>query len=64
LDQVSPEYSLVFGDLFSKVSFNLLVKFPTSENVLKAGIDRLADTTENVKKVNLQKSQYSYEKRK
>lgn len=34
LDQVFPEYRRVFGDLFSKVSLNLLNEFPTSEKVL------------------------------
>ncbi|PGS51929.1 IS110 family transposase [Bacillus sp. AFS041924] len=35
LDQVFPEYRRVFGDLFSKVSLNLLNVYPTSEKVLK-----------------------------
>ncbi len=35
LDQIFPEYRRVFGDLFSKVSLNLLYEYPTSEKVLK-----------------------------
>ncbi len=41
LDQVFPEYRGVFGDLYSKVSLNTLLAFPTSEAVLKAGENRL-----------------------
>ena len=36
LDQVFPEYSGVFGDLYSDVSLLTLQAFPTSEDVLKA----------------------------
>ena len=35
LDQVFPEYKGVFGDLYSKVSLNTLLEFPTSESVLR-----------------------------
>jgi transposase len=34
LDQVFPEYRGVFGDLYSKVSLNILLEFPTAESVL------------------------------
>lgn len=37
LDQVFPEYKGVFGDLYSAVSLKVLLKFPTSEAVLKTG---------------------------
>jgi hypothetical protein len=43
LDQVFPEYRRVFGDLFSKVSLNLLNKFPTSEKVLEISEQDLAE---------------------
>ena len=33
LDQIFPEYVGVFGDLYSKVSLQTLLKFPTSETV-------------------------------
>ena len=36
LDQVFPEYSGVFGDLYSDVSLLTLQAFPTSEEVLEA----------------------------
>ena len=36
LDQVFPEYSNVFGDLYSDVSLKILQAFPTSEDILKA----------------------------
>jgi hypothetical protein len=35
LDLVFPEYHGVFGDLFSQVSLNTLLAFPTPEAVLK-----------------------------
>ncbi len=37
LDQVFPEYRGVFGDLFSRVSLQVLKEFPTSEDVLRIG---------------------------
>ncbi|GGI12983.1 IS110 family transposase [Gottfriedia solisilvae] len=43
LDQIFPEYRHVFGDLFSKVSLNLLNEFPTSETVLEVSEVTLAD---------------------
>jgi transposase len=43
LDQVFPEYYGVFGDLYSNVSLLLLSEFPTSEDVLKAGKNKLTD---------------------
>jgi len=43
LDQVFPEYRRVFGDLFSKVSLNLLNNFPTSEKVLEICEQDLAE---------------------
>jgi transposase len=42
LDQVFPEYSKVFGSLYSDVSLLTLQAFPTSEEVLKADIETLA----------------------
>ena len=35
LDQIFPEYVGVFGDLYSKVSLQILLKYPTSESVLR-----------------------------
>ncbi|MEK4244554.1 IS110 family transposase [Psychrobacillus sp. FSL K6-2684] len=43
LDQVFPEYRKVFGDLYSKVSLLMLKKYPTSEDVLAAGVSKLAE---------------------
>lgn len=43
LDQVFPEYKGVFGDLYSKVSLNVLLKFRTSEAVLQAGENAITD---------------------
>jgi len=42
LDQVFPEYKGVFGDLYVEISLKTLHKFPTSESVLKAGIEEIA----------------------
>lgn len=42
LDQVFPEYSKVFGSLYSDVSLLTLQAFPTSEEVLKADCETLA----------------------
>ncbi|MEH7393466.1 IS110 family transposase [Bacillus sp. JJ1474] len=42
LDQVFPEYSKVFGSLYSDVSLLTLQAFPTSEEVLKADNETLA----------------------
>lgn len=36
LDQVFPEYSNVFGDLYSNVSLKILQTYPTSEDILSA----------------------------
>ena len=41
LDQVFPEYSKVFGDLYSDVSLKTLQAFPTSEDVLKVDTETL-----------------------
>jgi transposase len=41
LDQVFPEYSMVFGNLYSDVSLLTLQAFPTSEEVLKADCETL-----------------------
>ena len=43
LDQVFPEYSGVFGDLYSDVSLLTLQEFPTSEEILKAGEETIAN---------------------
>jgi transposase len=42
LDQVFPEYSEVFGDLFSKAALEVLKKYPTPASVLEAGVDQIA----------------------
>lgn len=42
LDQVFPEYKGVFGDLYAEVSLKTLQTFPTSESVLKAGVEKIA----------------------
>lgn len=42
LDQVFPEYSKVFGSLYSDVSLLTLQAFPTSEEVLKTDCETLA----------------------
>jgi len=42
LDQVFPEYSKVFGSLYSDVSLLTLQAFPTSEEVLKADHETLS----------------------
>lgn len=44
LDQVSPEYRKVFGDLFSKVSLLILKEYPTSEKVLESNEDDLSNS--------------------
>lgn len=43
LDQVFPEYRGVFGDLYSAVSLLTLVEFPTSDDVLTAEEQEIAD---------------------
>jgi transposase len=43
LDQIFPEYVGVFGDLYSKVSLQTLLKFPTSESVLSTSESILVD---------------------
>jgi transposase len=43
LDQIFPEYVGVFGDLYSKVSLQTLLLFPTSESVLSISESLLAD---------------------
>ena len=43
LDQVFPEYCGVFGDLYSDVSLLTLQAFPTSEEVLKASEETIAN---------------------
>jgi transposase len=43
LDQVFPEYGGVFGDLYSKVSLNTLLEFPTAEAVLSVSETHLAE---------------------
>ncbi|QGQ48303.1 IS110 family RNA-guided transposase [Metabacillus sediminilitoris] len=43
LDQVFPEYKGVFGDLYSKVSLNILLEFSTSESVVQAGENKVTD---------------------
>jgi transposase len=43
LDQVFPEYRGVFGNLYSKVSLNVLHTFPTSESVLNVQRSDLID---------------------
>jgi transposase len=43
LDLVFPEYHGVFGDLFSQVSLNTLLAFPTPEAVLKVSQAELAE---------------------
>ncbi len=42
LDQVFPEYKGVFGDLYAEVSLRTLQTFPTSETVLKACVEEIA----------------------
>lgn len=42
LDQVFPEYVGVFGDLYSDVSLLTLSAFPTSKEILEAGVETLA----------------------
>ncbi|GAA0458326.1 IS110 family transposase [Alkalibacillus silvisoli] len=44
LDQVFPEYRGVFGDLYSRVSLQTLLTFPTSETVLSATQAEITDT--------------------
>jgi transposase len=41
LDQIFPEYSKVFGSLYSEVSLKTLQAFPTSEDVLKVDTETL-----------------------
>jgi transposase len=43
LDQIFPELIGVFGDLYSKVSLQTLLSFPTSESVLSISESLLAD---------------------
>jgi transposase len=43
LDQIFPEYRGVFGDLYSKVSLQVLLSFPTSKSVLSISESRLID---------------------
>ncbi|MGP4109286.1 IS110 family transposase [Virgibacillus sp. L01] len=43
LDQVFPEYKGVFGNLYSKVSLQVLLVFPTSESVLSVTESVLTD---------------------
>lgn len=42
LDQVFPEYKGVFGELYAEVSLRTLQTFPTSDTVLKAGVEEIA----------------------
>ncbi|GED64048.1 hypothetical protein LFU01_25000 [Lysinibacillus fusiformis] len=42
LDQVFPEYRGVFGDLYAEISLRTLQSFPTSESVLEAGFEEIA----------------------
>jgi hypothetical protein len=42
LDQVFPEFRGVFGDLYSVVSLQTLLEYPTSNDVLVAGEETLA----------------------
>lgn len=44
LDQVFPDYRGVFGDLYSVVSLNTILEFPSSEDVLQASEEKLTDT--------------------
>jgi transposase len=43
LDQVFPEYRGVFGDLYSIVSLKTLLQYPSSEDILMASEDDLAN---------------------
>jgi len=43
LDQVFPQYSGVFGSLYSDVSLLTLLAFPTSEEILEAGKETIAN---------------------
>ena len=43
LDQVFPEYRGVFGDLYSVVSLLTLSEFPSSEDILEASLETIAD---------------------
>jgi len=43
LDQVFPEYRGVFGDLYSVVSLLTLSEFPSSEDILEASVETIAD---------------------
>jgi transposase len=49
LDQVFPEYRGVFGDLFSKVSLQVLKEFPTSQDVLIAGEGKIMERIEEMR---------------
>lgn len=42
LDQVFPEYKGVFGNLYAEVSLKTLQTFPTSESVLKTGVEEIS----------------------
>ena len=60
LDQVFPEYRKVFGDFFSKVSLSILKEYPTSEKILEAEEEELAERIKGY----LSNSFYSVGKRK
>lgn len=49
LDQIFPEYRGVFGDLFSKVSLKILKEFPTSEDILMAGEEKIMSRIEEMR---------------
>jgi transposase len=48
LEQVFPEYRGVFGDLYSVVSLLTILEYPTSEDVLAADENALADKIEEL----------------
>lgn len=48
LDQVFPEYKGVFGDLYSKVSLNVLLDFPTPKEVEKMSLNDIAKKIHNL----------------
>lgn len=41
LDQVFPEYKGVFENLYAEISLKTLQAFPTSESVIKAGVEEI-----------------------
>src|SRR5690606_18794103 len=43
LEQVFPEYKVVFGDLYSVVSLLTLSEFPSSEDILNASEEVITD---------------------